>query len=284
MGSSSCNASAICVTILSLILFVYISLRAFEVQTKIDDFSNCTNCLDLALTSDENFLLSMCADVAKDSDVYGQYYENNEQLFNDGVVGGYGTITYTEGLGFMAGALVFIIIGAGINIAYGDVNHTLPPKMFMFGFVWTFMCLVFVLDLKVAREETYETGTCWVLNVDPSKKKMHATVTNWLWTYLALLLVVVVLLSALAVRCDQKKRISRFFVTAGLFVFIPGFLGMCYLLLVVIDVNSYETWVLFALCVIMLSATTYMTARIKNDETHAVDIGQRVDGVSNLSV
>lgn len=247
-------------------------VRTFQVQEQLGTFDNCANCLNLAMEGDTNVLLSMCADLARNK--YSSFYEDNEALFSDGLLGPQGTITYKQGLGILTFVFTFIVLGMISFVMAGNSKHTLPPKLFMYGFIWNLMCLVFILDLSGASEETFnEMGTCWVLNIDLVKKEMNSSLTRWMWASLAVFAGIMLGCSALACRCNPKKNLSAFFFTTGLFIFIPGFFGLCYLFMIVWEINTLELWCLFAWNVIMIGATAFYTFRIRNDDTHASDVG-----------
>jgi len=251
--------------------------RTFQIKEKMDNFDNCENCLALAMAGDTDFLLSMCKDLATKE--YSSFLEENQRLFSDGVLGANGIMNYLEGLGLLTLALVFIVLGICFFVMDEDTSNTLSPKFFMFGFIWTLLCLVYNLDLSAANEEIFPgMGTCWVLSV-PLEKEMNASVTKSIWASLAVFAGVVLGCSGLlccSLR-NPQKNLSNFFVAAGLCIAIPGAVGLAYLLIIVCEINTGEVWVLFAWNVIMLGATYFWTARIRNNETaRASDVGIRV--------
>jgi len=262
--------------IFALCLFIYISVRAAHVQGKLNAFDNCTNCLDIAVASDKEFLLSMCKDVAKGSDNYGKYYDEHERLFHDGVVGAYGTITFTGCLGFMAAALAFMMVGAAINaLDHGNEKNKLKlfAALFLFAFIWSLMCLMFALDLGLANEETIDSNTCWELAVTSERKQVHQTLTNWLWTWLATILLVIAILSALAVSCTEKVR--TFFTWTASLGFLPGLIGTGYCFILVTEYGTAEPIILLIICVCMLIGTAwyaYVAARESGEETSNVSV------------
>jgi len=252
--------------IFALGLAIYISVRAVHVQGKLSAFDNCTNCLDIAVASDKQFLLSMCKDVAKGSDNYGKYYEDNERLFHDGVVGSHGTITYTGCLGLMGAALAFMMVGAALNALDESRNNTLIATLFLFAFIWSLMCLMFALDLGLANEETIDSNTCWELALSSETKQLHQTLTNWLWTWLATILLVIAIISTLAVTCSQSCAVKNFFSCTALFGLIPGLFGAGYCFIIVIEYGTREPIVLLIICLCMLGGTAMAAAKIKKIE------------------
>jgi len=252
--------------IFALGLAIYISVRAVHVQGKLNAFDNCTNCLDIALTSDKQFLLSMCKDVAKGSDNYGKYYEDNERLFHDGVVGPHGTITYTGCLGLMGAALAFMMAGAALNALDESRNNTLIATLFLFAFIWSLMCLMFALDLGLANEEMIDSNTCWELAVTSERKQLHQTLTNWLWTWLATILLVIAIISTLAVTCSQRCAVKNFFSMTALVLLIPGLFGVGYCFIIVTEYGTREPIVLLIICLCMLGGTSMAAAKITKCE------------------
>lgn len=272
----SALGSIVMVAFTLVCLYGWNCFRTFQIKNKMDNFDNCANCMALAMAGDTDFLLSMCKDLAINE--YTSFLEDNQRFFSDGVLGANGIMNYEQGLGLLTVAFAFIVLGISFFVKDEDPRNTLSPKLFMFGFIWTLLCLAYILDLSAANEESFpEMGTCWVLSVSLAKKEMNASVTKWIWASLAVFAGVVLGCSALACRCDPQKNLSTFFVTAGLCIAIPGVFGLGYLLTIVCEINTVEVWVLFAKNVIMLGATVFWTARIRNNETaRASDVGVRV--------
>lgn len=278
----SALGSIVMVTGFIVLSFGWICFRTLQLEEKMDDFGNCANCLALAMLGETDFLLSMCTDLAKSE--YSSFYEGNPRLFSDGVLGHYGTVAYSQGLTIATFALILTLLSIFLVVKDGNGRHALPAKLFMFGFNWSLLCLVYILVLSAGSEETFpERGTCWVLNITLAKTEIDASVAKWIWISLVVYAGVILSCSALACCCNPQK-LSNFFVTTGSCIAFPGFLGFSYFSsqLILWETKTLELWVLFGWNLIMLGAIAYWIPRIRNDEhAHASDVGSRVSVVSS---
>jgi len=251
-------------------LYIWIAMEAVEVQRNYDDFNSCTACLEVAVSSDDDFFFPMCEELAKNTTAYGTYHSDHEQAFTDGSIGAESDISYTAALGLLGAALIFAMVGAGVILCSEDPKNALSLKLSIFAFLWTIICLMFILDLHVAEEKPYDSvhggpdGSidCFVLTISYDLKKYNGAISEWMMSYCGIMVLVTGVVSIIAAMWSWDLK--AFFTCAAVMAFGPGVIMLFFLVVVAVEMNVAEGWYMVILsffCCIALGCSAAKVGR-----------------------